>query len=80
MDSHYVYSFDNQCYVTIPGRLHGYQTPALHVFFDDHCPGHPVGVSPEYVDIHPASLDVTVVFAVPHTGVIVVVPQESDAG
>jgi hypothetical protein len=28
------------------------------------------------VDIHPVSFDIHVVFAVPHTGVIVVVPQE----
>jgi hypothetical protein len=78
MDSNYVYPFDNRCSVIIPGSLHGCQTQALTVFFADQWPGHTVCFLPDYVGITPGSLDVTVVFAVPHTGVIVVVPQESD--
>jgi hypothetical protein len=77
MNIAYVYPFANRCSVTIPGSLHGYQTKKLDVFFDETCPGPTLPIRPEYVDIHPVSRDVTVVFAVPHTGVIVVVPQES---
>jgi hypothetical protein len=73
----YVYPFDNQCQVTIPGRLHGCQTQEVTVFFADQWPVYTVCFRPEYVGIDPASRDIEVVFAMPHTGVIVVVPQES---
>jgi hypothetical protein len=72
----YIYPIDNRCSVTIPGSLHGCQTQEVTVFFADHWPGHTVCVRPDYVGINPVSLDIEVVFVVPRTGVIVVVPQQ----
>jgi len=68
----YLHPFVNQCQVTIPGMVHPYETTDLAIWALDRWPDPQEAYEVPSATIDLQTLDLTVTFPVPQTGVLLV--------